>query len=278
MREDWDNLVILDGCRFDVFEKLNYLDGKLEHRISRGSCTNEFLRENFKGRKFNDTIYITANPLINYHVAESFYEIISVWKDGWHREYGTVLPETMVKFSLRVIKEHPNKRLIIHFMQPHYPYIGEESRKKIGSHEGILSIYLFQEKRSKRKHEHKEQLVWNLLKNKKIDEQTVWEAYEENLKIVLKYTKELTNIFKGKTVITSDHGNLFGKRLFPFFTKEYGHPCKVHTKDLIKIPWLIYEKGKRRKIKKSRFKHKEKLPEKEKKDIKKKLESLGYID
>lgn len=28
MREDWDNLIILDACRYSLFEKYNYLNGQ----------------------------------------------------------------------------------------------------------------------------------------------------------------------------------------------------------------------------------------------------------
>jgi len=37
IKEDWDTLIILDGCRFDTFEEMNWIDGTLESRKSRGS-------------------------------------------------------------------------------------------------------------------------------------------------------------------------------------------------------------------------------------------------
>ncbi len=52
--EPWDNLIILDACRYDVFEevfKKRNMKGKLEYRISRGSWTVEFLLENFGDEK-----------------------------------------------------------------------------------------------------------------------------------------------------------------------------------------------------------------------------------
>ena len=60
-KEKWDNLIILDSCRYDVFKQvIDEFDirGKLGVRLSRGSTTHEFLRENFKG-DFKDIIYIT---------------------------------------------------------------------------------------------------------------------------------------------------------------------------------------------------------------------------
>jgi len=275
MKEDWDNLIILDGCRYDSFEKINHINGKLEFRFSRGSSTSEFLKENFSGRKFSDTIYITSNPLVNYFVPDSFFKIISVWREGWHDEYGTVLPETVVENTLKVDKEFPNKRLIIHFMQPHYPYIGKRSRENIGYHDGILSHFLFQDSKDSKKAKHTTQLVWNLLKNGKIDKKTVLEAYEENLQIVLEHTESLIKILTGKTIITADHGNLFGERMLPFFIKEYGHPRATYKENLIKVPWFIINRERRKEIKKSeRFE----INKEEENCIKKRMKELGYID
>lgn len=33
MEADWDNLLILDGCRYDVFAERNDIDGDLSRRI-----------------------------------------------------------------------------------------------------------------------------------------------------------------------------------------------------------------------------------------------------
>lgn len=63
MIEDWDNLVLLDACRYDQFERLNTISGVLENRISQGSSTFEFLTENIAGKKSHDTVYVTSNPI-----------------------------------------------------------------------------------------------------------------------------------------------------------------------------------------------------------------------
>ena len=64
--EDWDNLIILDACRYDFFEKLNHFQGVLEPRTSRGSKTWEFMRGNFRDRNLLDTVYVTDNPWFGY--------------------------------------------------------------------------------------------------------------------------------------------------------------------------------------------------------------------
>ena len=63
--EDWDNLIILDACRYDFFKEeieKRQIDGYLKKVISRGSHTLNFLKENFTEDYYNDIVYITANP------------------------------------------------------------------------------------------------------------------------------------------------------------------------------------------------------------------------
>ncbi|UCC38808.1 MAG: hypothetical protein JSV96_13435 [Candidatus Aminicenantes bacterium] len=273
MEKDWDNLIILDGCRYDMFKKNNSIPGKLEYIYSRGSSTGHFLAENFSAKYFPDTVYITANPLVNYYVEDSFYEVVPVWKDGWYEPYNTVLPGTMVDYAIRGNKEFPDKRLIIHFMQPHFPFIDKQMRRIIGEHEGILSRNLLYGKETKHT-----QKVWTLLQAGRIKRNTVWDAYNKNLIIVLEQVKNLLLELKGKTIISSDHANLFGEWLFPIPLKEYGHPGGLYKKDLIKVPWLIIEAVERKVIRKEGGIKKKSTAEKtEDEAIKEKLKALGYL-
>lgn len=262
IHQDWDNLIILDACRLDFFNKNNNVKGKFEFRISRGSCTSQFLKENFSEKSLNDTIYITANPLVNYHVPNSFYKIVPVWGEGWSNEYETVLPSTMCKYAIDVNDSYPNKKLIIHFMQPHYPFIGRKGLKEIGVHDGIKSRNYFIKNKDPY---HTELVIWNLVKEKKVTKKIVLEAYEENLRIVLVFVEKLLKILHGKTIITSDHGELFGEWILPFPIKGYGHPGGIYCKKLIKVPWLIYNNGERKTITLGNDSEKEKI----KREIKK---------
>lgn len=271
MDKDWDNLIILDACRFDMFKEINVLEGKLGFIFSKGSSTGQFLQKNFNQGPYFDTVYVTSNPLVNHFVPRSFHKIVPVWQKGWYEPFQTVLPETMLDFSLKAVNRYSDKRLIFHFMQPHYPFIGKESREKIGEHEGILSKDLFEGKEVRHT-----QTVWHLFRLGLLDRKTVWSAYVENLIIVLKSVKNLLSVIEGKTVITSDHGNLFGERLWPFPIKEYGHFGGIYKKSIIKVPWLEIESGNRRLIKETRS---EELSQEDfdDKEYKKKLKALGYI-
>ena len=272
MKEDWDNLIILDACRYDMFKEISTLEGRLRYIYSKGSSTTHFLDENFKGKNFPDTVYVTANPLVNYYSEDSFYRVIPVWKDGWHEPYQTVLPETMVEYSLKAIKEYPDKRLIIHFMQPHFPFIEERTRKMIGEHEGFMSRNIFYGKEAQHT-----QTVWHLFSMGKLDRKTVWEAYEANLRIALEHVKKLLEKLEGKTVITSDHANLFGEWLLPFPLKEYGHPGGIYKKSAIKVPWFMIEKRERKEILRGEKRERDTRIEDEARKIKRRLEDLGYL-
>lgn len=58
---DWDNLVVLDACRYDLFEELHTFPGDLKSVISRGSNTVKWLQTDFKKEQYSDIVYVTAN-------------------------------------------------------------------------------------------------------------------------------------------------------------------------------------------------------------------------
>lgn len=129
--EDWDNLIILDACRYDAFYEILKrgrikIKGRLEYRISKGSDTSQFLLKNFIKERYDDIIYITANPLVSIILKNRVYKIIPVWRFGWDEEYKTVHPKTLYYYTLKTYDKYKylGKRFIIHFIQPHYPYIG----------------------------------------------------------------------------------------------------------------------------------------------------------
>jgi hypothetical protein len=237
--EDWDNLLLLDGCRYDMFASTNELSGQLEHRMSRASATVEFLEENFTKRDLRDTVYVTANPqLYRYSdiIDTSLFDVINVWLDrGWNEKEGTVLPETMVDAALAAAKEYPNKRLLVHFMQPHYPFIG--SGTEFDKH------HLTQDNAQGEN-------VWGKIMTGKIDisRERIWQIYVENLKIALESIEELLRELSGLTVVTADHGNMVGERAFPIPIREWGHPRGIYTEELVKVPWLVHLNGERREI------------------------------
>lgn len=235
--EDWDNLLILDACRYDAFARRSELPGRLERRRSQGSATTEFLRANIDGRDLQNTIYVTGNPQLYQHretIRASFHDVIHVWQEGgWNEEYGTVLPETVTEYATRAARDHPNKRLVVHYMQPHYPFVGSQTAFDKGHLTGA-----------------EDESVWSqlLLGTLDLDQDEIWRLYEENLDRALPHIEKLMNELSGKTVVTADHGNMVGERSFPLPIREWGHPRGLYTKELITVPWLVFENGSRREI------------------------------
>lgn len=117
--EDWDTLVVLDACRYDMFESTSQLKGTLSSRISKGSSTVEWLQANFDGRDLSDTVYVTANPQLERNRHEwdiNLHETINVWlEEGWDEETGTVRAEPMTQAALDAADRFPHKRLVVHY-------------------------------------------------------------------------------------------------------------------------------------------------------------------
>jgi hypothetical protein len=270
--EDWDTLFILDGCRYDLFEAVYEsginLEGILEKKISKGSGSPEFLRQNFQGSYFNDIIYVTANPFVKRELDDPFFHTEHVWLDGWDHDEATVLPSTMIERTRALLHEFPNKRYILHFMQPHHPFVGET---KIEDDSGFVGAIA----KSTGDKVPDVEYVWEKLRRGKLTKDTVWEAYEDNLRFVLEEIQPFVGELEGKSVLTSDHGNAFGERARPFPTRVYGHGDRIRIPALVEVPWFVPEYDTRRETTKGTP---EQGPEKnsEDADIEQRLAALGY--
>jgi len=291
--EPWDNLIILDACRYDTFKEQNRIEGKLESRISRGSATQEFLLENFskhpKHTTFRDVVYVTANPWVSWLVRDKFYKIYPVWDYGWDDDLRTVPPGIVVSEALEARKRHQDKRLIIHFMQPHFPpLVGrpEAETGQSGMRRAVLAgvdPFVFMEGVFSDGGTNPELLDTNcegLLAKGELVKKEVLHLYEENLRIVLSHVSGLTKMLPGTTVVSSDHGDLFGERLgilYPFRT--YGHTWGLRLGALIRVPWLTIvnpdNEVTRAEVEKGYFPHDQEIEDDEK--IKDRLRKLGYV-
>lgn len=259
--EDWDNLVILDACRYDYFEDQNTISGDLERRISRGDKSWEFMQENFADGQFHDTVYVTANPFVSRLGADVFYSVDTL-DEYWDDDIGTVWPEDVVSAAIEANRNYPNKRLIVHFMQPHRPYLGktaEELRERVN-----LIGY---------RNEGDGLQIWGAAKQGDVSVEEVRRAYSESLDIVLEGVEPLLSELGGKSVVTSDHGEMLGERVLPFTSRVWGHSEGFSTPNLRTVPWLEVESGDRRTVEAS-----EPLDDDELSDdaVNQRLSALGY--
>lgn len=241
---DWDTLVVLDACRFDMFEAINHLEGDCSPVFSKGSATTEWLRANVDGRDLTDTVYVTANPQLERNKDDwdvRFHDVINCWlDDGWDEDTGTVLAETMTERGIEAFERYPDKRVVVHYMQPHYPFVTSETAVDKHHLETIQGGGDTATGES----------VWNqkFLDDLDIPDDELWSMYCDNLEYVLESVEVLLDAIHGKTVITSDHGNFVGERTIPIPIREWGHPRGIYADPLVRVPWLEVRRGERKSI------------------------------
>lgn len=235
--EEWDTLILLDACRYDMFEEIAHpiLGGKLEKRLSTASCTPDWIYTQLgveNGKDFSDTVYITANPFISKYLAPrrcgchlKFKHIEPVWDWGWDDYLKTVHPKTMVKALEKFTHED---KIIMHFMQPHYPFL--DGDEKI--HPWDLGLTQTHEE-AKLNPDSPNLMAgpWPLLRFGTLELEDVIEAYHTCLRTAIPYVQKCIEMRDGTTIITSDHGNLY--------KPPYEHPCGYTDAELIEVPWCI---------------------------------------
>jgi hypothetical protein len=233
--EDWDTLIILDACRYDTLDRVGGLPGQLESRQSLGSMTSEFMQANVAGRDLTDTVYVTATPQLHRVVDGSeiqFHRVVKLWEDidnFWTAEDGRscILPETTTEHALETAAEYPNKRLVVHYTQPHVPFINpvtEELERDGNPYKQFVRGDI------------------------DVTPDELRQSYENNLRRALPHVREFMTSIDGKTVVTADHGHLLGERSFPIPIRMWSHPHGTYVEELVKVPWLVYQSGDRRRI------------------------------
>jgi hypothetical protein len=211
MEEDWDTMIVLDACRADYFERvadLNRFD-EYESRISLGSHSSEWTRRNFQGGSFGDTVYVSANPHTSLEAGAAFHHVVELWKMDFDEDAGVVRPETVTGAAVKAHEEFPDKRLIVHFMQPHGPFIGSEIGETYNS------------------------------------ESEYWRAYRENLEYVLPFVDDIVEAVPGKTVLTADHGQVYASGLKDLLGIG-GHKPRLRFPSLVEVPWAVVDDERRK--------------------------------
>lgn len=258
--EDWDNLIVLDACRYDIFEAVADDDGELTPVECPGGNSKDFMDVNFVGKELHDTVYVTSNPHAERIPAGTFHAFEPVYLSNWSDELGTVLPDAVVEATRRAREEYEDKRLIAHFMQPHAPFIGEFG-------ESIPHTVARTPEASTRS-------VWANIRygfeDVTIDD--VRRAYRENTEIAYTAARELASSLDGKTVVTSDHGELLGERLYPIPVKGLGHAEVPNVRVMREVPWYELEADERRSI----TAEPPRDPDRQRRTVTEQLEALGY--
>ncbi|ODR79829.1 hypothetical protein BG842_03275 [Haladaptatus sp. W1] len=246
--KDWDALLVLDACRVDALREVapeyDFIES-VDSIWSVGSSSHEWYANTFNQKykyKLNKTALISSNPF----AAEVLYNdnhppiyptpiLNAHWNTISDEDIGHFEPTQQHKRPFDNVSDSapvdevqdPNyvtdrgivagredyDRLIIHYFQPHRPFIydliegGEMTEKQ-------NDPYGFAQK-------------------EEIDHGDLWPMYLDNLRLVLDSINNLLkNLDADKVIITADHGELIGE------LGQYGHfECIPHP-DLKKVPWV----------------------------------------
>lgn len=230
---DWDNCIVLDACRYDSFEAVVDPSWDLQPRLAAGSDTGQFLAANYPPAVSEpDLVYVNANPRVAKEPTGNFHDIRHVWQSRWNNEYDTVMPGDACDVALDAAADYPDKRLLVHLVQPHIPYIGETA-DELPSGAAIQSM--------RPGAEMDESKPYAAVKEGLVAAETVRAAYEESLELAMDAVEDLVAELDGKTVVTADHGDLLGERdgrVFGEFS-EWGHPANTPAEPLVTVPWAV---------------------------------------
>ena len=227
-RREWDVLVVLDACRPDALRAVapdteQFDAADIETVRSVGSCSSEWLERTFMTDRHRDAIGRTAMVTGNtwtdrYLSADRFALLDEVWKYAWDETVGTVPADAVTDRAIRVARKHDPRRLVVHYMQPHHPFVpdpleGDSGMARTGAHSGRTS-------------------PWVLLRRGDVQKERVRTAYRKNLEYALSSVATLLENVDGRVAVTADHGNLFGE------WGLYGHPMSTPVPSLLAVPWV----------------------------------------
>lgn len=238
---EWDVLVILDTCRVDALRQVapeyDFVTD-VEATTSVGSTSREWIAATFVddyADDLADTVYVSANAFDeqvlregkppehdhdgvswsdwNTVRADDLLELDQVWKYAPEPTHGHVRPRHVTDRAIANAREHDPSRLVVHYSQPHMPYTADADA------EGREELYEYEAE------------PWEYLKRGG-DRRTVWNAYLNNLRMVLDDVAVLLENVDADTVaLTADHGEAFGE------WGVYEHPIGVPHPKVKRVPW-----------------------------------------
>lgn len=281
IEQDEFAIIILDACRYDIFSEMfgQYISGELRPAWSTAGWTGEYVERTWR-EEYNLTYLGAATHVSDhsfkyrdrdYRPSEHIDRIIQLWNTDWNPVYGTVHPEKVTDAALAEASRDVPTRMVVHYMQPHAPYIGETKILPWGIDEREISRPLHelaQESVNRVKSDGKDaKKAVDELDPEEIDFETVvkydlgprqfqqWEqarpsdsihsriesgeitdeklrqAYRDNLHLVLGEVRRLIARLNCPVVVTADHGEFLGEN------GRYFHPNTYHQV-VREIPWL----------------------------------------
>lgn len=224
----WDVLVVLDACRADAFHNVTGV-GECVH--SPAQCTQRWIKA--VAPLLRRPIYFNANPVVTRENQREKLGLttLNLWESLWgnftHLSIPSVHPMSVTSAVWTWLTCRPaakGSRLVVHYLQPHSPFIGNPPLKLTrwgrGMHPFVIECHDL--KRPEK-----------AIRDGTVSWPDVREAYIGNLRLAWESVNILFKVLKGRRiVVTSDHGELLGEE------GRFGHECNWTNRELFEVPWL----------------------------------------
>lgn len=238
LRQEGDYLlIVLDACRYDYLDKViddYFPEAEVKPVFNEARNTFEWGR-NVWGDQIWTVPYISGAVPINSMIDEEtakdndlyqgyvpsnyLVNIVDVWDTGWDDELNVTPPEKVTEAGL---DRENSSEMVVHYFQPHAPYIGDEKET------GLDDVEPFSTKT-----EPADKIIWDKIKSGEISDDRLKRLYEDNLRRALEsVTTLVSETSYDKVVITADHGEALGE------LGVYAHPEHLDHPKVRVVPWV----------------------------------------
>jgi len=238
-------LIVLDACRYDILDEYfnDYFEGQIRPAFTYCRNTFQYMRTNWE-EKYSITYISAATPVNSevdfesgktetagmrrdseklielyqgYTPSNHIREIIDVWKTHWDPKLGVAPPEPVTDCAIE--KAKTVDRLVVHYFQPHQPYIGKTNhRENIDSHDDAEYAIVSTGAQER-------------AKNGEISNSRLRQLYRDTLLRVLSQVCRLVRKTDFNTIVLiGDHGESLGEYSL------YGHPDRANPY-IQTVPW-----------------------------------------
>jgi hypothetical protein len=204
----WNDLIILDAMRYDIFKEINTIPGDLQPVLSAGSWTPEWFRRTFPEPNY-DIWMVSPSMTLTLGTDE---KVEDKMKFDMVKGMSRGLRTCPAHFVTQQALSHIGERMIIHYMQPHFPAIGKTKM-----------LFPLPVRGTPGSEPTAEQGV---------SRQLIIQAYKDNAKYVLEEVQGLLPMLDGSVVISADHGEYLGEG------GRFGHEAESADPILRTVPWL----------------------------------------
>ena len=134
---EWDVLVVLDACRYDLFEEfapdhpVYERFESVEPIYSCASATNEWLAkllDRTAPEVLANTHFVTSNGKIETEAdagtfdTSTLHGVERVYEYAHRRDIRTTPPDAVTNAAIRFHRANPTVKLVAHYLQPHAPF------------------------------------------------------------------------------------------------------------------------------------------------------------